>query len=90
MMTALECFANNVKALRLEKGWGQLELAQAAGLSTLTICRLERKLHAPSIETARMIAIALDGDLHSMCTEMYAIPEVSWHGIGKRREDYGQ
>jgi transcriptional regulator with XRE-family HTH domain len=48
-----------IRAARLARGWTQKQLAEAAGVSTIAIKRLEGDQHAPSAETARRLARAL-------------------------------
>lgn len=89
-MRAMDFFASNVLALRLRKRWSQTELAEAAGVSLQTVCRMEQMARTPSLDIAWRITNALGGDLTSMCSEKYPIPDVSSSQIGKRRINYGQ
>jgi transcriptional regulator with XRE-family HTH domain len=50
-----------IRALRIRRGWRQLDLAGAAGVSRSTISRLERGHFAPqSLDDIRRVAAALD------------------------------
>lgn len=50
---------NRIAALRGERGWSQEDLAQAAGVSTRTIQRLESGT-PPAPDTAKAVAAAFD------------------------------
>ena len=47
---------NRVKELRIEKGWTQEQLAQAAGVSRQSINAIERDRYVPSLELALTFA----------------------------------
>jgi len=47
---------NRVKELRIEKGWTQEQLAQAAGVSRQSINSIERNRYVPSLELALTFA----------------------------------
>jgi len=47
---------NRVKDLRMEKGWTQEQLAQAAGVSRQSINSIERERYVPSLELALTFA----------------------------------
>lgn len=51
--------ADNVRRLRSERGLSQEELADRANLHRTNISKLERKLHAISIDNLHWIAAAL-------------------------------
>jgi transcriptional regulator with XRE-family HTH domain len=51
--------AHHVKRLRQERGWSQLQLAQACGLHRTHVSRLENAAYNASINTVDQIAIAL-------------------------------
>ena len=47
---------NRVKELRLDRGWTQEQLAEAAGVSRQSINAIERNRYIPSLELALMFA----------------------------------
>lgn len=47
---------NRVKELRLDRGWTQEQLAQAAGVSRQSINAIERNRYVPSLELALTFA----------------------------------
>ena len=47
---------NQVKALRMARGWTQEELAQASGVSRQSINAIERDRYVPSLELALTFA----------------------------------
>lgn len=47
---------NEVKALRLSKGWSQEELAKALGVSRQAINAIERDKHDPSLRLAFLLS----------------------------------
>jgi len=51
---------NRVKELRIEKGWTQEQLAQAAGVSRQSINAIERERYVPSLELALTFARIFD------------------------------
>jgi transcriptional regulator with XRE-family HTH domain len=53
-------FAQNLKALRAQKGISQDNLAQQIGVHVTHLSRYERGLSSPSLEVAQKIAEALD------------------------------
>jgi transcriptional regulator with XRE-family HTH domain len=50
----------------MERGWTQVELAQAAGLSSNYVARLERGEVGPSLFVAQRLCEALDTDLDTL------------------------
>jgi transcriptional regulator with XRE-family HTH domain len=58
-MTSKEILARNLKALRLERGWSQEELAHRAGLDRTYISSLERRKYAPTLDVLDKLAGAL-------------------------------
>jgi len=48
-----------IRAIRLRRGWRQLELAREAGLSASTLSQIEHGIKDPSINSLRRIAKAL-------------------------------
>jgi transcriptional regulator with XRE-family HTH domain len=70
-----------IQKLRLERGWSQEQLAQAAGLSVRTVQRLERG-RPGSLETLNAVAAAFDLDISclrapEMETERAPLPSSS-------------
>jgi transcriptional regulator with XRE-family HTH domain len=53
-----DCLAHHVKRLRQERGWSQLQLAEASGLHRSHVCRLEHGLYNATINTVDEIANA--------------------------------
>ena len=47
---------NRVKELRLDRGWTQEQLAEAAGVSRQSINAIERNRYVPSLELALIFA----------------------------------
>jgi putative transcriptional regulator len=47
---------NQVKELRIARGWTQEQLAQAAGVSRQSINSIERNRYVPSLELALIFA----------------------------------
>ena len=47
---------NEVKVLRLSKGWSQEELAKALGVSRQAINAIERDKHDPSLKLAFLLS----------------------------------
>jgi Predicted transcriptional regulators len=58
----------NVKALRVQKGWSQDQLAQLSGLSVRTIQRIERG-HKPGLESLKSLAAVFDIDISDLQKE---------------------
>jgi transcriptional regulator with XRE-family HTH domain len=63
-------FARNVRALRIQSGLTQAELAEQAGITTETVARIERMLQVkpsyqanPVLDTMERIATALGVDV---------------------------
>jgi transcriptional regulator with XRE-family HTH domain len=52
-------FSQRLRSARLERFWSQADLATRAGVSKLTISRLETGDRAPSLRTVRALADAL-------------------------------
>jgi transcriptional regulator with XRE-family HTH domain len=53
---ARQCLAHHLRRLRLERGWSQLQLAEAAGLHRTHVSRLENSAYNASIDTVENIA----------------------------------
>src|SRR5215472_19314911 len=56
----------SIRAARQERGWTQVELAQASGLSPNYVARLERGELGPSLFVARQICDALEIDVEAL------------------------
>jgi len=56
----------SIRAARQERGWTQVELAQASGLSPNYVARLERGELGPSLFVAHQICEALEMDLDAL------------------------
>lgn len=54
-----------IQKLRLKQGWSQQQLAEASGLSTRTIQRIEAG-HPASVETLKSIAAVFEVDFASL------------------------
>ena len=59
----LDWLAENVHSRRVLRGWGQRELARAAGTSPDVVSSLETCRHTPRPSTVRKIARALDAEV---------------------------
>ena len=57
-----------IQKLRLKRGWSQQQLAEAAGLSTRTIQRVEAG-HPASVETLKSIAAVFEVDFSTLNPE---------------------
>lgn len=60
----------NVKRMRLEKGWSQEDLAEAVQVSRPMICQIERGSKVPSVMLARDIAEVLGCRLEDLVDEV--------------------
>ena len=49
----------NIRQRRLERGWTQIQLARMAGVTSVTVCNIERGRTTPSLKTVFAIAMAL-------------------------------
>lgn len=56
----METFANNIRRLRIEKGWTQAELARKAKISKSSLSNYENEKQLPGIYKVYRIAEALD------------------------------
>jgi transcriptional regulator with XRE-family HTH domain len=56
-------FGQRLRALRIERGMTQEDLAKVTGFSTAFISQMERGINAPSFESLEMLAKALDKDV---------------------------
>ena len=54
-----------IQKLRLKRGWSQQQLAEASGLSTRTIQRVEAG-HPASVETLKSIAAVFEVDFSTL------------------------
>ena len=59
MRSATQRVAARVVALRQARGFSQEALAKKTGLNRVTLARLERALHQPTLDTLDRIARAL-------------------------------
>lgn len=59
-------FANNVRALRTERGWTQQELADKLGVHRITVTRIESGQHQPLFGEACIMADILGASIASM------------------------
>lgn len=57
-----------IQKLRLKRGWSQQQLAEASGLSTRTIQRIEAG-HPPSVESLKSIAAVFEVDFSTLNPE---------------------
>jgi len=57
--TLLKSFAANVRCLRRQRKLSQLDLAEASGMSRITLNRIENARHMPGFDSAVAIADAL-------------------------------
>jgi transcriptional regulator with XRE-family HTH domain len=55
-------FRENLRRLRLQRFWSQADLAREAGISKLTVHRLETGQTPPSLRSVRALAKALQVD----------------------------
>ncbi|HET7121857.1 MAG TPA: helix-turn-helix transcriptional regulator [Solirubrobacterales bacterium] len=60
MESPVERFGRNVRALRLEKGWTQEELADRSGLASVQISRVERGVREVRLTTLLRLVSALE------------------------------
>ncbi|HEY8502045.1 MAG TPA: helix-turn-helix transcriptional regulator [Solirubrobacterales bacterium] len=60
MENAVGRFGQNVRALRLEKGWTQEELAERSGLTPVQISRVERGVREVRLTTLLRLMSALE------------------------------
>jgi len=61
-ITSKEIFAQNLRALRVARGWSQEELAHRAGLDRTYISSLERQKYSPTLDALDKLAIALEAN----------------------------
>lgn len=59
-------FAENMKRLRLEKGWSKSKLSECAGIISNTIYKCEDSLGFPSVKNMQKIADALGVEIADM------------------------
>jgi transcriptional regulator with XRE-family HTH domain len=60
MPSPVEQFGQNLRALRLEKGWTQEQLADRAGLASVQISRVERGAREIRLTTLLRLIDALE------------------------------
>jgi transcriptional regulator with XRE-family HTH domain len=70
----------SIRTLRQERGWTQVQLAEAASLSPNYIARLERGELGPSLFVAHQISEALEVDLETLLS-----PSGRTQKTGRRR-----
>lgn len=63
--------ARRVKALRLERGWTQQEIADRSGISLATYRRFER---SGRISLERLLKLAVILDAHGGFEDLFALP----------------
>jgi transcriptional regulator with XRE-family HTH domain len=54
-----KCFGENIRKLRLKRGWSQEELAEISGLHRTYISGLERAVRNPTLSIIVQVATAL-------------------------------
>lgn len=64
--TPAAAFGANVRRERLRRGWSQMQLSAASGISLGTIGGLEAGHHGVTLNTAAALAQALEGSLDEM------------------------
>ena len=60
MSDLAKLFGERVKALRAERGFSQVDLAERAQISEEWVRRIERGAATPSFQTIQSLAVALD------------------------------
>lgn len=60
-------FKNRIKFLRLEKGWTQSRLAGELKKTKATVCKWEKGITTPSLETLIELAEMFDCSLDFLC-----------------------
>ena len=66
----------NIKNLRLKKGWTQQKLAEAAGVSYVTITKIEQgRSKEPTIQSMIKLADALDVSLDALVGRIFPKPK---------------
>ncbi len=60
MPSAIEQFGANVRAARLKRGWTQEDLAEATGLASVQISRIERGAREIRLTTLLRLLTALE------------------------------
>ena len=60
MEKALIRFGENVRAMRLERGWTQEELSERSGLASVQVSRIERGKREVRLSTLLLLMSALD------------------------------
>lgn len=59
----------NIKKIRLQRGWSQGDLASAVQVSRPMVCQIERGTKMPTVMLARDIAEALECRLEDLLDE---------------------
>lgn len=57
---------NDVRRLRTERGWSQVELAERLGVTRLTVISIEKERFDPSLPLAFRIADAFDAAIEDV------------------------
>ena len=70
----IKAFGQNVRKLRLEKKYSQLQLAIIAEVEKNQIYRVEKGLHAPNLHTIIAIAIALGKQPAELLDFLFELP----------------
>lgn len=73
-MTGPDALSFNLKRLRRMRGWSQMRLAEASGLSLTQVSSIERKLAWVSADSLKALARALEVEE----TALFFDPETKW------------
>ncbi len=66
-MSSGNSYLRNLKKLRLKKGWSQEKLAREAGISYITLVKIERgNIQNPKLQTLMKLAKALGVSLDKL------------------------
>lgn len=57
---------DNVKSIRIQKGYTQEDVAYNANLSVSHLSKVERGITSPTVKTLGKIAVALDVDVNAL------------------------
>lgn len=66
MSAQVENLGPNVRELRKRKGWSQIKLAEALGVSEMTVSRVERGKRAPSVGLLVQLSRALEASVDTL------------------------
>jgi putative transcriptional regulator len=67
----------HIRRLRTDRGWTQRDLARAADLTEVQVCKMENDRHEPTITTLRRVASALDCGVAELLDEASATKDPS-------------